>query len=241
MQACEFVCGFGFELRQRRDFAPRRIRIANDFDCGVDRGAQRVFESRRIECRHQTWGDQLEHIAELFQIGRGLGIRWRDRTERYADPHRGERQRQVFNAIARKNRDRTLIRQIACRKPGRDALHAFEHLRVADLDPGAAAIATRNERAIGRFLRPFLEQVGQTRRIRRHRASRTQIHHPVRAPLYVRGEFIRRPAKRLGRHRQPSASRSARIAFCFRIRSWTSGLKPASLKSLIQRSGVMSG
>ena len=38
-----------------------------------------------------------------------------------------------------------------------------------------------------------------------------------------------------------SRSRNARIAFCFRIRSCTSGLKPASWKSFIQRSGVISG
>ena len=42
-------------------------------------------------------------------------------------------------------------------------------------------------------------------------------------------------------HHPAGASLSARIAFCFRIRSCTSGLKPASLKSLIQRSGAISG
>jgi hypothetical protein len=52
---------------------------------------------------------------------------------------------------------------------------------------------------------------------------------------------VRQQAPRPSGLRRAQARRSRRLAFSFRISGCTSGLKPASAKSFIQRSGVISG
>src|SRR5690606_4324122 len=133
------------------------------------------------------------------------------------------------------------LAQLELRKAGCVRPYARQCLRVGHLYPVTVVTASRDKDAVGRLGRPLFECVRHTRGVAAQVSGRLQQDRTIRARLRGDIETVRFPVEVGGHAQVPRLSPKAFIAFCFRMRSWTSGLKSAALKSSIQRSGVISG
>ena len=146
----------------------------------------------------------------------------------------------MLDAVTREDRNGSLGREIAGEQARSQTLNPSQHLFVGHASPRAVESASRDQYPRGSHSRPMFERVGNPVRKRRQLAFRPEDQCAVGTTFELGREWIGSPARRdFGTHTRSSPS--ARMAFCLRIRSCTSGLNPASRKSLIQRSGVISG
>ena len=174
----------------------------------VSTAAQRALEGGAVVGEDQPGLDALEDARSALYSLRLQRVGRRDRRVGDADVHRGQREQPVIDAVARQDHDRPLERTACDRAaPARCAAHAVERVGVGrPCCHPPSSVALREERAVGRVLRPVLEAIGQRVRIRAERRARTACR-PCRPH---RGARRRRTGRsRTGRAfaRAPSCSR----------------------------------
>ncbi|MNH08772.1 hypothetical protein D3C79_682040 [compost metagenome] len=154
---------------------PTPRRFAAHADHGYRRikhGIEGAQKRLSIGGEHQPGGQHLAHMPQLGKVLRQQRIGRRYRAIRDASIHGTQRNLQMLDVIAGKQRQRPLGAQAKSQQVGCDGAHLAEHLRIGDLAPGAVRLTRGNKNCIGAHLCPVQQPVEQTRRQRRQGLDR---------------------------------------------------------------------
>ena len=187
----EIVGGQRVEFRRGKFAAAREGDV---FDAIVRCGRHGLAVGQGVVGEDETRREQVEDVAQLAVVARDERIGRRNRRDGYADMHASEGQQQMFERIAREDRDRPFRRQIALQQACGDALHALRKFAIGQLAPGPVGATARNEYRVRRLFRPVQHERGNGARRRRQGVRRARVDQSVPAPVdldVLRAEFDR--------------------------------------------------
>ena len=133
---------------------------------GGENRVDRAREQRPIVGEDEARSEQLHDGAQLGEVAGHERIRRRDRRIGNADIHRCEPEHRLLDVVARQKCDGSLRRKIPLQERSRDAARLMQHLGVGERSPRTAAIALRQEYALGRGGSPVFEPLRELLRIR---------------------------------------------------------------------------